>query len=162
MRKLLYLNYSSWQNILKGLKNRNHTGPKINVWPYRWDRWGPLSNLITQTSVHALNRKDTAKKIDLACKMEARTKSQKIHISEHVLKKNCPVLHPTLKHWRLTWLLTWGSCSVLSDSLRLHGLYSLPGSSVHGILQRRILEWVAIPFSRGSSWLRDKTLRSLT
>ena len=26
-----------------------------------------------------------------------------------------------------------------------------PGSSVHGILQARILEWVAIPFSRGSS-----------
>ena len=31
---------------------------------------------------------------------------------------------------------------------------SLPGSSVHGILQARILEWVAIPFSRGSSQLR--------
>ena len=28
---------------------------------------------------------------------------------------------------------------------------SLPGSSVHGILQTRILEWLAIPFSRGSS-----------
>ena len=28
---------------------------------------------------------------------------------------------------------------------------SLPGSSVHGILQARILEWVAVPFSRGSS-----------
>ena len=28
---------------------------------------------------------------------------------------------------------------------------SLPGSSVHGILQARILEWVAIAFSRGSS-----------
>ena len=34
---------------------------------------------------------------------------------------------------------------------------SLPGSSVHGILQARILEWVAIPFSRGSSWPRDRT-----
>ena len=30
--------------------------------------------------------------------------------------------------------------------------YSPPGSSVHGILQARILEWVATPFSRGSSW----------
>ena len=29
---------------------------------------------------------------------------------------------------------------------------SLPGSSVHGILQARILEWVAISFSRGSSY----------
>ena len=32
-----------------------------------------------------------------------------------------------------------------------------PGSSVHGILQARILEWVAIPFSRGSSQPRDWT-----
>ena len=31
---------------------------------------------------------------------------------------------------------------------------SPPGSSVHGILQARILEWVAIPFSRGFSWPR--------
>ena len=32
---------------------------------------------------------------------------------------------------------------------------SLPGSSAHGILQARILEWVAIPFSRGSSQTKD-------
>ena len=34
---------------------------------------------------------------------------------------------------------------------------SPPGSSVQGILQARILAWVAIPFSRGSSWPRDRT-----
>ena len=34
---------------------------------------------------------------------------------------------------------------------------SPPGSSVHGILQARILEWVAISFSRGSSPPRDRT-----
>ena len=34
---------------------------------------------------------------------------------------------------------------------------SLPGSSVHGILQARILEWLAIPFSRGSSQPRNQT-----
>ena len=33
----------------------------------------------------------------------------------------------------------------------------LPGSSVYGISQARILEWVAIPFSRGCSWPRDQT-----
>ena len=32
---------------------------------------------------------------------------------------------------------------------------SPPGFSVHGILQARILEWVAIPFSRGSSWPKN-------
>ena len=35
--------------------------------------------------------------------------------------------------------------------------YSPPGSSVHGILQARILEWVAMPSSRGSFQLRDGT-----
>ena len=34
---------------------------------------------------------------------------------------------------------------------------SLPGSSVHGIFQARVLEWVAISFSRGSSQPRDRT-----
>ena len=34
---------------------------------------------------------------------------------------------------------------------------SLPNSSVHGIFQARILEWVAISFSRGCSWPRDWT-----
>ena len=34
--------------------------------------------------------------------------------------------------------------------------YSPPGSSVHGILQARILEWVAMPFSRGASQPRDQ------
>ena len=33
---------------------------------------------------------------------------------------------------------------------------SPPGSSVHGISQGRILEWVVISFSRGSSWSRDQ------
>ena len=35
--------------------------------------------------------------------------------------------------------------------------YSLPGSPVHGILQAEILEWVAMPSSKGSSLPRDQT-----
>ena len=34
---------------------------------------------------------------------------------------------------------------------------SLPGSSVHGIFQARVLEWIAISFTRGSSRPRDQT-----
>ena len=49
------------------------------------------------------------------------------------------------------------ACSVghvwLTDSMDCR----LPGSSGHGILQARILEWVVISFSRGSSWPRDWT-----
>ena len=42
----------------------------------------------------------------------------------------------------------------MSDSLRSHGL------SVHVILQARILEWVALPFSRGSCQPRSPTLQA--
>ena len=45
------------------------------------------------------------------------------------------------------------SCPALCDPMDC----SPPGSSVPGIVQARILEWVAIPFSRGSSWPRDQT-----
>ena len=54
-------------------------------------------------------------------------------------------------------------CVVVVESLSHIWLFempmdcSLPGSSVQGILQARILEWVAISSSRGSSWPRDWT-----
>ena len=50
-------------------------------------------------------------------------------------------------------MLVAQSCLTLCDSMD----YSLPGSSVHGILQARVLEWVAIPFSKRSSQPRDWT-----
>ena len=49
------------------------------------------------------------------------------------------------------------SHSVMSDSACDPMDYSLLGSSVLGILQARILEWVAFPFSRGSSRPRGRT-----
>ena len=47
----------------------------------------------------------------------------------------------------------------LQSCLTLYGPMDCnpPGSSVQRILQARILEWVSIPFSRGSSWARDWT-----
>ena len=45
------------------------------------------------------------------------------------------------------------SCLTLGDSTDC----SLPGSSVHGILQARILEGIIISFSKGTSWPRDQT-----
>ena len=44
-------------------------------------------------------------------------------------------------------------CPTLYDAMDC----SLPGSSFHGIFQVRVLEWVTISFSRGSSWPRDWT-----
>ena len=53
-------------------------------------------------------------------------------------------------------VLVTQSCRTLCDPVHC----SPPGSPVHGILQARILEWVAIPFSRGSSRPKDWTLVS--
>ena len=44
------------------------------------------------------------------------------------------------------------SCPTLCDPMDCN----LPGSSVHGIFQKRILKWLATPFSKGSSQLRDQ------
>ena len=57
-----------------------------------------------------------------------------------------------LSHHQCPVLVAW-SCPTLCCPMDC----SPPGSSVHGILQARIVEWVAIPFSRGSSLPRDQT-----
>ena len=55
--------------------------------------------------------------------------------------------------------LSGGRCSVIKLCLTLCDPtdWNPPGSSVHEISQARILEWVAISFSKGSSWPRDWT-----
>ena len=67
-----------------------------------------------------------------------------------------------LRMWKNTGYWTWitesegevaQSCPTLCNSMDC----SLPGSSIHGILQARVLEWDAISFSRGSSWPGDRT-----
>ena len=58
----------------------------------------------------------------------------------------------------LEWVSEWvsevtQSCPTLCDPMDC----SLPGLSLHGISQSRILEWVAYPFSRRTSWPRNRT-----
>ena len=76
-----------------------------------------------------------------------------------------PLIPDILRHCLLGHLLRLAlhicrsesvSLSVVSDFCNPMDC-SLPGSSVPGILQVRILEWVAISYSRGSSWPRDQT-----
>ena len=65
---------------------------------------------------------------------------------------------PTWPHLTLVKVLVTQSCLTLCDPVDC----SPPGSSVHGLSQAGILEWVAIPFSRESSQPRDWTLVSYT
>ena len=63
-----------------------------------------------------------------------------------------------LRHVETSQVLVAQLCPTLCNPMDC----SPPGSSVHGILQARILEWVAIPFFRGSSQPRDRTRVSRT
>ena len=63
---------------------------------------------------------------------------------------NC---RPNTQSYSLCGCLVAKSCVTLCNPMDC----SLPGSSVHGISETRILEWVSISFSRGSSWPRDWT-----
>ena len=75
-------------------------------------------------------------------------------------------LHPPLLHQKhsgvFKFILTLCGCAQLWPTLCDPMDCSPSGSSVHGILQARILEQVAISFSRGSSWPRDRTRASRT
>ena len=91
--------------------------------------------------------------------------------------------HSGILTWRIPWTFTFTfTFWFFFDSLRWRSLeitegllvvalviqlcpilcnpigYSPPGSSVRGILQARILVWIAISFSRGSSWPRDQRI----
>ena len=61
--------------------------------------------------------------------------------------------HNIVKQFSESESLVAQSCPTLCNPMDC----SPPDSSANGILQARILEWVAIPFSRGSSWTRDQT-----
>ena len=64
----------------------------------------------------------------------------------------CAILGPCLPVFYIVLVLSRSVVS-LCDPMD----YSLPGASVHGILQARRLEWVSISSSRGSPQLRDRT-----
>ena len=72
-------------------------------------------------------------------------------VTATVILKTMP-LYSSLAHRSMLLLIA----SVVSDSLQPHDC-SPPDASVHGTLQARILEWVAMPSSRESSRLRDGT-----
>ena len=61
------------------------------------------------------------------------------------------------QHFRFMFMFMFMSFSQLCRTLGNPMDCSPPGSSVHGVLQARILEWVAMSSSRGSSWLREWT-----
>ena len=73
------------------------------------------------------------------CKMGMKTSQRVVRIIDDAFNENC-----LMESWLLICVCAQ-LCLILCDPMD----YSLPGSSVHGISQARIPEWLAIPFSRG-------------
>ena len=79
---------------------------------------------------------------------------QRMHDNRHLLATPCAIC-TGLSTTQASSVVCWVA-SVVSNSFWPSRL-SPPGSSVHGICQARILEWLAMPSSRGSSPPRDRT-----
>ena len=114
--------------------------------------------------------------------MEEKT-SNVLFCSKYTASFRSPIYHRDFSEkskleWHFRWVLVNRITLLLSSSSSTHGcMYakllqscltlcdpmdcSPLGSSVQGLLQARILEWVAIFFSRGFSWPRDQTHVSL-
>ena len=83
-------------------------------------------------------------KINISNKSQHNSSQNRLHNHLCLLTWK-PITMIILWEWKV--YIYWVSSLVVSDSLRSHGLYNTPDSSAHGILQARILEWVAISFS---------------
>ena len=120
----------------------------------------PCDNLVSDTGVASLTK--------------IRKTTSRVWISgDHALQRNCPVVimfistlarpYPSSCTYDLSlatsqsFLIIRCSCAQLCPILCDPMDCSPPGSSVHGILQARTLEWAAISFFGGSSWPRVRT-----
>ena len=114
-----------------------------------WCRAGPKPDLLTQSDRGALGQPHGSWRATFP--KGHQWKSAECPRNSKLSLKNLELLkfpeQQELKV-RAVKVLVAPSCLTLCDSMNC----SLPVSSAHGILQARILEWVAIPFSRGSSW----------
>ena len=90
-------------------------------------------------------------------KKKKKSQKKKLYFKSYWQFISFQLFHLPISHCMLKVLVAQ-SCLTLCDLMD----YSWPGSSVHRILQARILEWVAIPFSRRFSWPRDWTQVSCT
>ena len=75
------------------------------------------------------------------------------HTHTHTHTHTLPISSAPLSLWPdYVWAKLLQSCPTLHNPTDC----SLPGSSVHGILQARILKWVVMSSFRGSSWPKDQ------
>ena len=153
-------------SLKPAILNRLHRGflPPISgltgcpAW--QWEVWNPEQIVVSPSLTIRKSKFHQHISQSLhALIMMFRSKLKYFSIIHQIFQKimwQYPLQHINIKvkyNLKTVWVLGTQSCLTLWDPMD----WSLPGSSVHGILQARILAWVAIPFSRGSSWPKDRT-----
>ena len=146
-----YLSFSFWLISVSMIISRSiHVAEVSIISLCLWLSSGPLRDGgAWWASVYGVAQSQTRLKL-------LSSSSSFLGIDQEEMKSNhvC-ILRVSLKcSWsEVKWSDVTQSCPTLCDPVDC----SLQGSSVHGIFQARVLEWVAISFSRGSSRPRDQT-----
>ena len=145
--------------VTVGVTKTNHILAPLRAILDQWSVWAPaVVNQLCPLLIMQMPRKDSIQVwLDFWCPdIEPSLCSSKP--THHSIPAPLPLTSPYLKPplyppspSELLHAKSLQSCLTLYDPMDC----SLPGSSVHGILQARILEWVAMPSSRGSSQPRD-------
>ena len=131
---MLALTAPSHFNLTPAMQERTVYLPILPVMYQQWE-WFPPSFIVgaTETQIWPF------------------VQDHKLKLGSEFLRDPC--LHELIREW-ISRCWTSESCPSL---LWPHRLYRPPGSSIHGTFQARILKWVAISSSRGSSSPRDQT-----
>ena len=121
--------------------------------PFRAPGASVWAGRVKEDRLHALRVHKGEPQRVLVCPPSSHSQLRNIRVwplLDHRELKKCP-LREAVQGTGLSCAKSLQSCPTLCDPVDC----SLPGSSVHGILRARILEWVAILSSRGSSRPRD-------
>ena len=123
-----------------------------------------VSHCVTMTQFfNIVQYKNKNASVSLSCWLKKKKKVVKISKREAITDWQLEILSKMIESFIL-WMRAFKeapewvsevaqSCPTLCNAMD----YSLPGFSLYGILQARVLEWVAISFPRGSSWPTDWT-----
>ena len=169
-----------WYSALKGEEILTHADMDEPYKHARWNKPGtggkylwfhsyeaPTTWKLTETERRRAERERTGNQCLLGTEFHFGKMEKFRSCTEVLLHINVDVLnYPWTVHWKVVivensrytyrihmYVLIAQLCPTFCDPMDC----SPPGSFIHEISQTRILEWVAIPFSRGSSWLRDQT-----
>jgi len=119
--------------------------------PRRNEYISRICNLLglSQLEIDNLHSLNTSSEIEFVIKKKKKKKPQQTNVQEQIASQG-----NSTKHVKNSYLSFSSAVQVTQSYLTLCNPMDY---TVHGILQARILEWVAFPFSRGSSQPRDRT-----